>query len=66
MTICPIHGGECQDDEACDTCLNFMNTCDRCLTAGHQDSAGWREGKDGETLCMSCFGDQSQNVGVKE
>ena len=58
MGQCPVAPQECLDDDACDNCLNFMNTCDECLEAGHMDAAGWNEGRNGETLCNACFDKQ--------
>ena len=53
---CPIAPKDCPNDDTCDGCLEFMNTCDLCLEAGHMDAAGaWNEGHAGETLCNSCF-----------
>lgn len=52
---CPVTPQDCLDDEQCNHCLNFMNTCDLCHEAGHQDSHGWHEGPKGETLCDRCI-----------
>lgn len=52
---CPVSTKDCPNDDTCDGCLEFMNTCDQCLGAGHVDSDGWNEGRDGKTLCNACF-----------
>ena len=55
MKRCPVHPQDCRDDAQCDHCLNFMNTCDECLEAGHQEAGCWHEAPDGRVLCDRCF-----------
>lgn len=55
---CPVFPQDCNEDEHCNTCLNFMNTCDACLEAGHQEAGCWHEASDGRTLCDACFNEE--------
>ena len=59
---CPVAMQDCHDDDQCNNCLNFMNTCDKCHEAGHMDAFdAWHEGQNGETLCANCFYGQQQD-----
>ena len=54
-TRCPVHPQDCHNDDRCDHCLEFMNTCDQCLLAGNADAFGaWHEGPNDTTICTRC------------
>jgi hypothetical protein len=46
--------GESTPDE-CLECMDHVNTCDECHSAGSNESIGWHEGPSGQTLCDQCY-----------
>lgn len=46
--------GEMSEDD-CLECMDFVNTCDECLSPGSNEANGWYEGQNFQTLCAACY-----------